>query len=400
MPQVDGGGGLSEPGLDTEPESRMSRRYAERLELIRRTIALEKVDRVPSIYMGTAFAPRYMGGKIARYCDDMNYAFQVQLDAMDRLGGIDGANVAAGGRIAPVLSARWLSRVAVPGIELPDDTLWQVMEAEVMTLQDYDAILEKGWKAFVNEYLPRVVDMRLLGETFEWMAKNGARIQRAFVDRGYVVVTDAKMAPTPPFEALCGARSMQKFFLDLLRIPKKVEAVMEVIMKDVMADIEIMPPWQGPGIGGTWIGGWRGAPGMLAPRHWDRFVWPYIAEMVRALVAKGYTPVLHFDQDWNRELGRLNELPQGKCILNPDGMTSMKKFREVAGDSMAMLGDVPSVLLSTGTTDAVAAYTRNLLALFGNRGLLFAGGCDMPINARVENVETMLRVLREHNERH
>jgi hypothetical protein len=318
---------------------------------------------------------------------------------MDRLGYIDGANIASGGRIGPILSALWLSRVAVPGVELPEDTLWQVLETEVMTLADYDVILEKGWKPFVHDYLPRVVDLGLLGETFGWMAQNGARIQRTYVERGYVVITDAKMAPTPPFEALCGARSMQKFFLDLLRIPKKVDAVMEVIMKDVMADIEALPPWTGPGIGGTWVGGWRGAPGLLAPRHFDRFVWPYIVEMVRALVAKGYTPVLHFDQDWNRELGRLNELPPARCIFNPDGMTSMKKFREVAGDSMAMLGDVPSVLLATGTPEAVADYTRNLLALFGNRGLLFAGGCDMPINARVENVETMLQVLREHNER-
>ncbi|MFO1402497.1 MAG: uroporphyrinogen decarboxylase family protein [Steroidobacteraceae bacterium] len=375
-------------------------RYQERLDLIKRTIAMEHVERVPSIYMGTAFAPRYMGGKIARFCNDMEYAFQVQLDAMDRLGGIDGTNIASGGRIGPILSALWMSRVAVPGVELPEDTLWQVMEEEVMTLADYDVVLEKGWKPFVRDYLPRVVDLRLLGETFGWMAQNGGRIQKTYVERGYVVITDAKMAPTPPFEALCGARSMQKFFLDLLRIPKKVEAVMEVIMRDVMADIEAMPPWSGPGVGGTWVGGWRGAPGLLAPRHFDRFVWPYIVEEVRALVAKGYTPILHFDQDWNRELGRLNELPQGKCIFNPDGMTSMKKFREVAGDSMAMLGDVPSVLLSTGTPEAVAEYTRNLLALFGNRGLLFCGGCDIPINARPENVETMLRVLKRHNELH
>jgi len=376
-----------------------SSRYHERLDLIRRTIAMERVERVPSIYMGTAFAPRYLHGSLARYCNDMEYAFQVQLDAMDRLGDIDGANIAAGGRIGPILSSLWLSRVAVPGVELPDDTLWQVMEAEVMTPADYDVILEKGWKAFVREYLPRVVDMGLLGETLGWMGQNGARIQRTYVERGYVVITDARMAPAPPFEALCGARSMQKFFLDLLRIPQKVEAVMQVIMQDVMAGIAAMPPWTGPGIGGTWVGGWRGAPGLLAPRLWERFVWPYIVEMVRALVARGYTPVLHFDQDWNRELGRLNELPQGKCILNPDGMTSMQKFREVAGDSMAMLGDVPSVLLATGTTGAVADYTRKLLALFGNRGLLLAGGCDMPINARPENVQAMLHVLREHNER-
>ena len=174
----------------------MSSGYAERLELIRRTIALETVDRVPSIFMGTAFAPRYMGGSIGRYCNDMEYCFEVQLDALDRLGYIDGVNLSTGGRIGPILSALWLSRVAVPGVELPDDTLWQVMEAEVMTLADYDVILEKGWKPFVHDYLPRVVDMRLLGDTFAWMGQNDARIKRTYIERGYVVITDAIMAPT------------------------------------------------------------------------------------------------------------------------------------------------------------------------------------------------------------
>ena len=373
--------------------------HAGRLDLIKRTIAMEPVERVPSIYMGTAFSPRYLGGSLARFCDDAEYSFQVTLDAMDRLGGIDGVNLIVGGRIGPILSTLWLSRVAVPGVELPENSLWQVMEAEVMTQEDYEVVLERGWHAFVKDYLPRVVDPALMTDTFAWIGANARRMAETYVRRGYVVITDGPAAPAPPFESLCGARSMQKFFLDLLRIPKKVEAVMEVVMRDVMADIAAMPSWNGRGVGGVWVGGWRGAPGLLSPRHWDRFVWPYIVEMVRALVAKGYTPVLHFDQDWDRELRRFKELPQGKCLLNPDGMTSMRKFKETAGDSMAVLGDVPSVLLSTGTPESVADYTRNLLALFGNRGLLLCGGCDIPINARPANVEAMLRVLQEHNDR-
>ena len=38
---------------------------------------------------------------------------------------------------------------------LPDDSLWQVDEAEVMTVDDYDTIIDRGWLAFLAEYMPR-----------------------------------------------------------------------------------------------------------------------------------------------------------------------------------------------------------------------------------------------------
>lgn len=367
----------------------------ERQDLIRRTIRMEPAGRVPAIYMGVAFAPRYMGMPIAQFCADPEGSLQVTLDAMDRIGNLDGANIAAGGRITAILSMLWLSRLAVPGRELPADALWQVMEAEVMTVGDYDRILQGGWKAFQREYLPRVVDPQELAETIGWMMANGARVQQAYADRGYVVISDAQgISASPPFESLCGGRSMQRFFMDLVRMPDKVEAVMQAMMREILADLEQVPPRQ-HGIGGVWLGGWRGASGLLSPKMWNRFVWPYIVQLAQALIAKDYVPVLHWDQDWTRELGRLNELPPGRCILNPDGMTSLRRFREVAGSSMAVMGDVPSVLLATGTPADVTRYVRELVELFEGRGLLLCPGCDAPINGRPENVEAMYRAL-EH----
>ncbi len=89
--------------------------YRERAERIRRAIALEPVDRLPVIFMGTAFAPRYVGMSIARFCADPEARVEATLAAMERLGDLDGINAAPAGRITPALTRMWLSRVAVPG---------------------------------------------------------------------------------------------------------------------------------------------------------------------------------------------------------------------------------------------------------------------------------------------
>lgn len=41
-----------------------------------------------------------------------------------------------------------------------------------------------------------------------------------------------------------------------------------------------------------WIGGWRTSSKLLSLRFVDRFVWPYIVEIVDKLIAKGSTSII------------------------------------------------------------------------------------------------------------
>jgi uroporphyrinogen-III decarboxylase len=368
--------------------------YRERYERIQKAIRLEPVDQVPVVYMGVAFAPRYMGMSIAQYCADPDAAVRVTVEAMDKLGGLDGTNMAPSGRITPVLTSIWLSRLAVPGRDLPAESLWQVREAEVMAAAEYDDIVTKGWGQWFMGYLPRVIDPAEFMEFVNWAAANGAWVQQLFRERGYVVVCDAPLFATVPFEYLCGARSMQKFFLDLYRMPDRVKAAMDVIQADLLAQIKAAPPVGG--IRGAWLGGWRAASAMVAPKIWDRLIWPYYLELAQAMVEAGIVPVLHWDQDWTRDLVRLQELPAKKCILNPDGMTDLRKFRELAGDRMAMMGDIPASMLAAGTPDDVYGYVRDQIRAFGGQGLIMCPGCDAPINAKPENMQAFVAACHEY----
>jgi hypothetical protein len=360
--------------------------YQERSGRIQKAINLEPVDCVPGIYQGMAFAPRFLGMSMADFCADPEAPVNTSLATMDKLGGFDGINSIVAGKTTATLPAGWLARVGVPGRDLPADSVWQVREAEVMITDDYDFIINKGWPAFLNNYLPRVTDITEFKEATDWLKANSARSINRFREHGYVGVCAG--ATQPPYEVFCGGRSMGKFLSDLYRIPDKVKAAMDVVLPDFIE--QAVNNARASGINGVWIGGWCSASSLISPRLMDRFVWPYVVKIAEALLTAGLMPVFHWDQDWTRDLVRLQELPAKKCLLNPDGMTDMRQFKKLVGDRMAMMGDVPSSLFATGTRDDIYNYVRDLVNLFDSTGLILCPGCDAPINTRPENMEAFV----------
>jgi uroporphyrinogen-III decarboxylase len=360
--------------------------YQERQNRIKKAINLEPVDRVPVVFEGMAFAPRYLGMSIADFCNDPEAPVYTALDTMDKIGGFDGINAAVAGRTTILIAASWLSRVNIPGRQLPPDTVWQIQEAEVMTTNDYDTIINKGWGAFVESYLPRVVDINEFKEANSWLKTNYARCTQQVRDRGYVPVKS--VTTSPPYESFCGGRSMGKFLMDLYRIPDKVQAAMDVALPEIIENS--IKGAQTSRVSGVWIGGWRTASAMVSPKIMERFIWPYVLKIVDALLAANLLPIFHWDQDWTRDIIRLQALPAKKCILNPDGMTDMHQFKKLVGDRMAMMGDVPSSMFSIGTPEDIDKYVRDLVNLFEGRGLILCPGCDAPINTKPENMEAFV----------
>ena len=364
--------------------------YDERLARIRKVINLEPVDTIPVIYMGTAFSAQYTGRTMAQYCNDPDASFQANLETMERLG-VDGWNLLGAGLIAPILSLMWMSHIAVPGRELPENSLWQVQEAEVMKVEEYDTILEMGWQAYVGSYLPRVLDMADLATNGQYLQENMGRILQTLREKGLPFVCNG--ATYPPFEPLCGARSMPEFFADLYRRPEKVREVMDLILPDVIGQgLSFAGMTDAPGL---WIGGWRSASALVSTKIWDSMVWPYLEAIVNAMWDKGLVSVLHLDQNWTRDLARFRELPPKSCLFNLDGFTDARRFKEILGDRFALMGDVPASLFAAGTPEDIHVYVRDLVRDVGPTGLMLCPGCDAPINTKPENMEAFVAAGRE-----
>ena len=120
-------------------------------------------------------------------------------------------------------------------------------------------------------------------------------------------------------------------------------------------------------------------------------MWPYFKRLVNEVADRGLIPILHMDADWTRDLEYFKELPGGRCILATDGATDLFKAREILGGHMCLMGDVPATMLTLGSPDEVYAYSTKLIRELGPEGFILQSGCDIPYDAKLENVQAMVR---------
>jgi uroporphyrinogen-III decarboxylase len=57
---------------------------------------------------------------------------------------------------------------------------------------------------------------------------------------------------------------------------------------------------------------------------------------------------------------------------------------------MCIMGDVKAAMFSLGTPNEVYEYSTKLIKEIGPSGFILSSGCDIPINAKPENVAAMI----------
>ncbi|MEJ2168439.1 MAG: uroporphyrinogen decarboxylase family protein [Desulfobacterales bacterium] len=357
--------------------------YHRRLTRILQTVALEEPDRIPVVLEYSGFAAHVTGTRMADFLGSPAKNLETMITAWRLVGGGDAVNY---GSFWPYgLCYDFMSKVAVPGIDLPDDEMWQVVETELMTRADYDRLLGMGWPDFFNEFMSQRI-LRDVPQQYLPPVRKSPDVQKAWRAEGVPVLSGGDV--TTPFELLCGSRSLMKFSRDLMEIPDKVAAAMDAIVPHLAGAAIQRAGNRGYPL--VWIGGWRAAPCMLSPKMFTRFVWPYFRRLVGEVTDAGLIALLHLDSNWTRELERFRELPKGKCIMALDGETDIFEAKKMLGDHMCLMGDVPAFMLYLETPEAVAAYCIRLIRELGPNGFILQSGCDIPANAKLENVKAMV----------
>lgn len=367
--------------------------YDERLKKVQACINHEN-EHVVGCYMGQAVPPTYSDISLAKYMSDTEVGLKYYIEFVNRINTIapvDCINVAYPGPHQAALSLIWWSKVKMPGEELGENDIWQVDEKKLIQDGDYELIIKEGSAAVMNRILPQIIDMKKIEQFFEYHAKD-EMIAQQYIDAGYPVLNSGLICP--PFETLCGGRSMTAFFMDCYKKPDLIKEAQNVMLEEQLKMIATRPD-RDYDIG-EWIGGWRGASGLVSPKIWDNLVWPYMYKLALALIERGITPILHLDQNWDRDLERFLELPENKCIINTDGMTDLRKARKVLGNHVAFMGDVPSQMLTVSTPDEVKDYIRRLLDDIGVKGVILAAGCDAPTGSKFENLVAIHEVAQEY----
>ena len=100
--------------------------FEERWDRIKAAIALEPVDKAPVISGNAAFNAAACGVPLGDYIKDMELNCTCNIKGTELSGDLDGVQSML---MSPyVLPGMWLSQVSVPGVELPDNELWQIRE--------------------------------------------------------------------------------------------------------------------------------------------------------------------------------------------------------------------------------------------------------------------------------
>ncbi len=104
--------------------------------------------------------------------------------------------------------------------------------------------------------------------------------------------------------------------------------------------------------------------------------------------------MVHADGDWERMLPYFRELPKGCVILELDGATDMVKAKEVLNGYQCIAGDMPATILAFEDAEATQKYCDKLIDLAMDGGMIIRSGCEIPLNAKEENVTVFLNCCR------
>ncbi len=283
------------------------------------------------------------------------------------------------------------NRIYLPGRELPENSVWQFGEnEETIYREDYLDIAENGWNRFLERLLPRFTgyEARDLPDLFSQVRVEGEKDMAAWNRECVPLLCGAAL--TAPFEVLIAGRTMFRFFEDLFNCPELVVAALEAMVPDFIKGAVDSARYYG--IPAVVITAHRSAGSLISPRHFEQFAFPYLRNIIDALERAGMRVMLHLDCDWVKNLPYFSEFPEG-TIIHTDGSTDLAEIGKIYGDRFILMGDVPALLLARGRVEEVKRYCLELIEKVAPRSpLILSSGCDVPMDAKMENVQAMVEV--------
>jgi Uroporphyrinogen decarboxylase (URO-D) len=300
------------------------------------------------------------------------------------------------------MKAKW------PGIDLPPDSICQLLEEEIMKAEDYAWTskvahdwprwaylpffmrmisrswddIDEGWKTWAH-ILPRLL-VHLAGWRREFATMNGLGVTTLY---GFL--------PEAAFDSFSLARGLMPFVRDCKTRPEEVARAADDLTESYYFVSRLISLLMG--VPRVQIFLHRSSNDFISPKMFEELAFPSLKRLVDKLVAAGISPVLHCDGNWDLNLEKLRELPAGRCVVQFDGPTDIFLAKEVIGDRMCIMGDVPPDMLVLGSPGEIDECCHRLIEEVGRGGgYIMSSGCEVPPNAKPENVKAMLDSVVKH----
>lgn len=278
-----------------------------------------------------------------------------------------------------------LLKCKMPGIELPADCEYQIAEYEAMSGNDYEIILNKGYREYILTFFSRAYGAskeEIIKAEQEALDMHLLEIKHAYSCNQVFLYGAHIYFPVSYFSNL---RSFPEFIRDMYKVP---DLLLEAISIATDAAIEECIEMVGKtGIRRAFIGINRISSQFFSFAAFEKFVWPFIERFVYRLIELDIMPILHLDSDWTRNLHYFKSLPKNKIIMELDGSTDIFLAKKIVGDRICLLGDVSASRFVLSKPCEIERYCRSLMSEIGEGGgFIYGSGCTVPHNADHENV--------------
>jgi hypothetical protein len=358
-------------------------------------VALQKPDRVPVAPLLDHYAATYSGYTNAEIMMEGDKRIDAVIKTATELGPWDMTFLADTAN-AVLLQMGVPMPIKLPGRDLPVNVTHQFHETEFLTPDDYSLLERKGMLRFMMDVMGRLKP--------EWKGLPGfIHLTKTFWEyRRHVKMVNSRgmevavgfVIPGVLYEYFSFGRGITAMSADTFKRKDVIISAGKVWAKG-MANLAIFAS-RFCGVPRVFIGMARSSADFISRRNFETLCLPDLEYIINRLVEAGITPILHCDTNWTKFFDLFLRFPAHKCILELDGRSDIFKAKEILGEHMCIMGDVPATLLAMGTRDEVLAYCRRLIETVGKGGgFILSSGCSLPNNAKVENVRALYEAVQE-----
>jgi uroporphyrinogen-III decarboxylase len=407
--------------------------YKEREKRISDAMRLKTPDRVPVVFFDVPLlACRYTGLPYAAAYYDAA-AWRASFKKMFADFDPDGW-AGAGRESGAALEATGTSFARWPGGNLPPDVGNQVVEQEFMKSDEYDLFLADPSDFIVRVWLPRVysslkplanlpplmnlgnniamISTLFASDEFTQLARSmkkaGEETQKWNHEMGRM---DMEMASIgfpctwpmpfggiqPPFSEFSNNfRTYRGVILDMFRQPEKLKAALNKLVEYRIATARPAVKTEGKlaiaGCGEPH----RVSDEFMSRKQFEEFVWPYWKRCIDTTFTLGYDAAWMFCEGRrNNQLDYFAGFPKGRLIILFE-QTDIIRAKEILGDRVCLMGNVPLSLLQLGSPQDVEEYCKKLIKVCGKGGgFILANGGGI-YDAKPENMRAMVETAKKY----
>ncbi len=418
------------PGFEfASPEAEA--KYRERTTIIRDAFEMKIPARVP-VFPSEGFFPALHAGltmKEALYeYEKVAAAILAYLEEFDPDTWF-GSLAIVPGRVFDILDYKLYEW---PGQNLEDHLMYQMIEDEYVTADEYADIAADPTDFFIRKFFPRTFGaleplskmpimpsihempftptallpfgMPDVQEAFQKLVEAGNEAMRWMQVMGGLgaqvramgVADWAGGGTKAPFDALGDTlRGTKGIMLDMFRHPDALlEACERLVPVLIETAVSAVNQTQVPLV---FIPLHKGADGFMSNAQFAKFYWPTLKKVMLGLVEEGCIPVMFAEGGYNQRLEIIADFPRGKCIWWFD-QTDMKRAKDILGDVCCIAGNVSTAIMAAGTPDEVKAYCKELIETVGkDGGFILTNGCGID-HAKAENVHALMEAGKEYGQ--